>query len=338
MYSSSAANNLPRIALTMGDANGIGPEVLFKALSEPGRLDAIDPIVVGSRAMLGAYVDSLPNLGVTLNADGCVINGRTIPIVDIPTEATLHLGENDARAGRLAGDAVRHAVSMIRDGHADAMVTMPISKRAFHAGGYDFPGHTELLASICGGVPLMILMTSTLRVAIATVHCPIARVPEQITWNLVEERIRGLGASLVRDFNIDHPKIAVLGLNPHAGEDGMIGREEVEIIAPTIARLRSEGISVDGPTPADGFFARYTDGEYDAVLAMYHDQGLIPLKMLARGGGVNFTAGLPIVRTSPDHGTAFGIAGLGIADPRSVGEAIDAAVAIVRSRTITASE
>ncbi len=337
MYSSSPTGNRLRIALTMGDANGIGPEVLVKALAEPGRLDAISPIVIGNHDLLASYVDLLPNLRAALNADGLLINGHTIPIVDIPTEATLHIGENDARAGRLAGDAIRHAVGMVRGGDADALVTMPISKRAFNAGGYDFPGHTEFLASICGGVPLMILMTSTLRVAIATVHCPIAHVSEQITWNLVEERIRSLSTSLSRDFNIEHPNIAVLGLNPHAGEDGMIGREEVEIIAPTVARLRSEGIAVVGPISADGFFARYAEGEYDAVLAMYHDQGLIPLKMLARGGGVNFTAGLPIVRTSPDHGTAFGIAGLGIADPRSAGEAIDAAVAIIRSRNIAAA-
>jgi 4-hydroxythreonine-4-phosphate dehydrogenase len=177
------------------------------------------------------------------------------------------------------------------------------------------------------------LITRGLRVAIVTIHAALRDVPEMITWPRLEMRTRQLVRSLQEDFGIERPRIAVLGLNPHAGEDGLIGREETEVIAPTLRSLRSEGLLLDGPLPADGFFARFSPGEYDAVLAMYHDQGLIPLKLFARGAGVNFTAGLSIVRTSPDHGTAFGIAGHGIADERSVVEAVETAAEVFRMRS-----
>jgi 4-hydroxythreonine-4-phosphate dehydrogenase len=255
-----------------------------------------------------------------------------IPIIEITSDATLRIGEIDARAGRLAGDAIIHAAEMTMGGDADAIVTMPISKRGLNAGGHDFPGHTEMLASIAGGEPLMMLMTRGLRVAIVTIHAPLRDVPDMITWPRIELCARQLVSSLQRDFGVERPAIAVLGLNPHAGETGLIGREEVEIIAPTLQALCAEGMNLEGPLPADGFFARFTPGEYDAVLAMYHDQGLIPLKLFARGAGVNYTAGLPIVRTSPDHGTAFTIAGSGTASERSVVEAVEIAVEVVANR------
>ncbi len=325
-------DELPRIAITVGDINGIGPEVMMKALTNPGVHERCHITVVGSRHLLAAYSHRTHCGPIEYTEEGLAAGGRIIPIVDLPSDARISLGEIDARAGRLAGDAICHAVDMTAQGGFDAVVTMPISKKALNAGGYDFPGHTELIASRIGGTPLMILMTEGMRVALATVHVPIASVPSLISWTLIEERIRGLHRALRHDFGITSPRIAVLGLNPHSGEHGTIGREEAEIISPTVDRLAAEGLDVTGPLPADGFFARYMPGTYDAILAMYHDQGLIPLKMTAAGAGVNCTAGLSIVRTSPDHGTAFSIAGLGIAEEKSVLQAIEAAAAIVLQR------
>jgi 4-hydroxythreonine-4-phosphate dehydrogenase len=322
----------PRIAFTIGDVNGIGIEVMIKALARPATRAICRPVIVGSERLMEEYLAAIPIGDAHVNNGKLVVAGREIPIIEIPTTATLRIGEIDARAGKLAGDAIREAAEMTMRGDADAIVTMPISKRALNAGGHDFPGHTEMLASIAGGEPLMILMTHGLRVAIVTIHTALRDVPGMITWQLIEQRTRQVMASLRDDFGVEEPSIAVLGLNPHAGEDGLIGREEVEVIAPTLQQLRAEGLRLHGPIPADGFFARFVPGEYDAVLAMYHDQGLIPLKLFARGAGVNFTAGLPIVRTSPDHGTAYGIAGSGIAEDRSVVEAIETAVEVAGNR------
>lgn len=325
-------NELPRIAITIGDINGIGPEVMMKALTDVGLHERCQVTIVGSRHLLAAYSHRIHCGPIEHLELGLAAGGRIVPIIDIPSDARISPGEIDARAGRLAGEAVCHAVDLAARGEFDAVVTMPISKKALNAGGYEYPGHTELIASRVGGSPLMILMAEGMRVALATVHVPVSRVSSLITWTLIEERIRGLHRSLRHDFGIVNPRIAVLGLNPHAGEHGTIGREEAEIISPTVDRITAEGLDVTGPLAADGFFARYIPGAYDAILAMYHDQGLIPLKMTANGAGVNFTAGLSIVRTSPDHGTAFSIAGLGIAEERSVLQAIDAAGAVVLQR------
>lgn len=325
---------LPRIVLTVGDINGIGPEVMMKALADPEVHERCQITIVGSRHLLAAYSHRTQCGPIEHTDEGIAAGGRIVPVIDIPTETRINFGEIDARAGKLAGDAILQAVRMVAQGEFEAVVTMPISKKALNAGGYDFPGHTELIAATVGGTPLMILMTSGMRVALATAHLPIAEVSNRISWTLVETSIRALLQSLRSDFGIDRPRVAVLGLNPHAGEHGTIGREEAEIISPTVDRLIAEGLDVTGPVAADGFFARFIANEYDAILAMYHDQGLIPLKMLARGSGVNFTAGLPVIRTSPDHGTAFSIAGLGIADEHSVVQAIASATEIVAQRKI----
>jgi 4-hydroxythreonine-4-phosphate dehydrogenase len=323
---------MPTVAFTVGDVNGIGIEVLIKGLGDDAVRGSCKPLVVGNARLLGAYVKALGFEGIQVIGEALYLRNDRIPIVEIPSDAPLHLGEIDSRAGRLAGDAIVRAAELARRGEVDAVVTMPISKRALNAGGHDFPGHTEMLAAIAGGEPLMILMARGLRVAIVTIHAPLQHVPAMITWDRIELRARQLAHSLRTDFGVEEPRIAVLGLNPHAGEDGLIGREEVEVIGPTLQHLRNEGMRLEGPFPADGFFARFSPGEYDAVLAMYHDQGLIPLKLYARGAGVNYTAGLPIVRTSPDHGTAFPLAGRGVADARSTVEAVEIAVAVVRNR------
>ncbi len=323
---------LPRIAFTIGDINGIGIEVLAKGLAHKEIQEICRPVIVGNARLLRSYLQETRMEIATVHEGGLDVQGTIFPIVEIESEARLMLGQTDARAGKLAGDCIARAARMALDGDADAIVTMPISKRALNAGGHDFPGHTEMLASIVGGEPLMMLITRGLRVAIVTIHIPLRAVAESLTWQLVETRARALNDALEEDFGVAEPRIAVLGLNPHAGEEGIIGREETEIIAPTVQRLRAAGMGLDGPLPADGFFARFSPGEYDAVLAMYHDQGLIPLKLLARGAGVNYTAGLPIVRTSPDHGTAYAIAGLGMADEQSVVEATQTAVEVIDNR------
>jgi len=322
----------PRLAFTIGDVNGIGVEVLVKALAHDEVGAICRPVVVGNGRLLRSYLQKAHLETASVHEGALAVKGREVPIVEIESEAPLLFGEIDARVGRLAGDAIDRAARMTLDGDADGIVTMPISKRALNAGGYDFPGHTEMLASIAGGEPLMMLMTRGLRVAIVTIHVPLRRVAAMLTWQIIEQRVRDLHDALQVDFGIPRPRIAVLGLNPHAGEDGLIGSEEREVIAPTLERLRAAGMQVEGPLPADGFFARFSPDEYDGVLAMYHDQGLIPLKLLARGAGVNYTAGLPIVRTSPDHGTAFTIAGMGVADERSVVEAVEVAVEVIGHR------
>jgi 4-hydroxythreonine-4-phosphate dehydrogenase len=321
-----------RLAFTIGDANGIGIEVMVKAMARPELRDRCEPMIVGNRRLLREYLQALPLSGADVTGDMLVVDRREIPIVEVPSDASLSLGHVDAGAGKLAGDAIRRGVELTLSGQADALVTMPISKSALHAGGYDFPGHTEMIAWLTGGTPMMVLMTEGLRVALATIHVPLRAVPDMIDAALIEARVHQVDAMLRNDFAAATPKIAVLGLNPHAGEDGEIGREEIEIITPALERLRASGTDAQGPFPADGFFARFEPGRYDAVLAMYHDQGLIPLKFYARGGGVNYTANLPIVRTSPDHGTAFAIAGRGIADESSVIEAARVAMEVVGNR------
>lgn len=324
---------LPRLLFTIGDVNGIGPEVLLKALRSPALLSCCAPTVIGNGKLLREYAAAAGFSDVTVREEEIGLEGCSIPLVDLPSDAALRPGTNDAQAGKLAGDAIVRAVEMLMEGKADAMVTMPISKEGLNGGGYRWPGHTEMIAHLSGGAePMMILLTEGLRVALATIHIPLADVPGRITPDLLSRRLATLRRTLRNDFGVAEPRIAVLGLNPHAGENGGIGTEEKNIIGPTLERLRNEGLPTDGPFPADGFFARYNGGDYDGVLAMYHDQGLIPLKMFARGGGVNVTAGLPIVRTSPDHGTAYGIAGKGIADERSTVEAALCAAEICGNR------
>jgi 4-hydroxythreonine-4-phosphate dehydrogenase len=324
--------SLPAVAITIGDVNGIGIEVLAKALRAQEVRAVCRPLIVGNHRLIDDYIRLLGFDDVRVDAGELVVSDLRCPIVEIPSDAALRPGAEEADAGKLAGDAIVRATEMTLGGEAAAMVTMPISKAALHAGGYDFPGHTEMIASITGGEPMMVLMTEGLRVALVTIHVPLVRVPSLITRSLVRSRLGQVERMLRRDFGCGAPTIAVLGLNPHAGEGGAIGTEEIETIGPALAEARAAGIAADGPLPADGFFARFVPGRYDAVLAMYHDQGLIPLKFFARGGGVNFTADLPIVRTSPDHGVAYGIAGQGIAEERSTVEAITAAVEIARRR------
>lgn len=312
----------PRIGITLGDVNGIGPEVMLKALRQPTVWDACQPCIIGPEKLIKTLRDvhtpelRLPNI-LSHNF----------------TDVNFSPGSPNATdAGKLSGEMIEHGVRCVQQGLIDAVVTMPISKVGLNNGGYPFPGHTEMLAELTGGTPLMILATEGLRVALVTIHEPISHVPGLLTSERIIRCATIFSESLRNDFGVVSPHIALLGLNPHAGEEGTIGSEEQRMIMPALTELRVSGIAVNGPFPADGFFARYRPHDYDGVIAMYHDQGLIPLKMMARGGGVNITAGLPIVRTSPDHGTAYAIAGKNYAEEKSTIEALFIASQIVVSR------
>jgi 4-hydroxythreonine-4-phosphate dehydrogenase len=327
----------PVIAITVGDFNGIGPEVALKSASSPAIRRLCTPLLIGP---LDAYRSYARGLQMNLRFE--VWNRRRpAPSGSIAVDPALASrsvrvkpGTLSAVAGRIAVQAIERAVDLIRTGEADAMVTAPVSKRALHRAGMDAPGQTELLQRLSGSRRVaMMLVAPRLRVGLVTIHVPVAEISRLLTRELLRERITVIHGALLRDWGIPSPRIAVLGINPHAGEGGDIGREERVIIQPALRQLQHRGMHVEGPFPADAFFARFRQETYDAVVAMYHDQGLIPFKMIARGRGVNYSAGLPIVRTSPDHGTGFDIAGSGKADPRSMKEAIRLAVAIASRRS-----
>lgn len=324
-------SDVSRIVVSCGDLNGIGLECFVGAIQG---MDVSDLVLVGPVDGIRTCCDVM-SLPADVDDGRLHVDGRTIDILDIDAAVTITPGSIAADTGKAALHALETSIRECIAGRAAAMVTLPVSKEACTLAGWTFPGQTEMLAVHTNSTPLMILCTRDLRVALATIHEPLATVSSLITRDNVRMRIEALHRSLTTDWNIVHPKIAVLGLNPHAGEHGMFGREELDVIAPVVASIRRQGIDAEGPFPADGFFAFGAYASYDGILAMYHDQGLIPLKLLAHGGGVNMTAGLPIVRTSPDHGTGFSLAGKGVADPLSTKEAIQFARDIVRNRRLS---
>jgi 4-hydroxythreonine-4-phosphate dehydrogenase len=291
----------PRIGITVGDPAGIGPEIAVKAAAHPDITAICDPVLYGPSTE------------------------REI--------RSFEPGQLSASAGTAAYQAIVKATVDAMAGRIAAVVTAPINKEAFAAANIPYPGHTELLAHLTGASRVaMMFYADTLRVVLATVHIPIALVPQALTQGRIEDVVT-LTAGELPKFGFDSPRIAVCGLNPHAGEHGVIGTEEDRVVGPAIDACRARGIAVDGPFPADTIFLRAMRGEFDAVVACYHDQGLIPIKMAAFGRAVNVTLGLPIVRTSVDHGTAFDIAGKGVADPSSLIEAVKLAVRLAQCRT-----
>jgi 4-hydroxythreonine-4-phosphate dehydrogenase len=279
--------SLPRIALTVGDPAGVGPEIVSRAVADPRVLAVCEPVVYGP-----------------------------------PDLTRFRPGELSAEAGRAAHDSLVRAVAAACAGRVEAVATAPINKEAFALAGLPWKGHTDLLAELTGARRVaMMFYSRPLRVVLATVHVPLSEVPRLITRDGLEELIHLAAAELPR-FGFESPRLAVAGLNPHAGEHGVIGREDDDVIAPAVERCRAAGIEVSGPFPADTLFVRAMRGEFDAVIACYHDQGLVPIKLVAFGQAVNVTLGLPIIRTSVDHGTAFDIAGRGLADPGSMIEAV----------------
>ncbi len=322
-----------RIGITHGDTNGVGYELIFKCFDDPAMFDLCTPVVYGS-AKVATYHKKAFNHNGTFNlvAEGrLAVEGQLNLVNCITDEVKVEFGQPTSDSGNAARQALEAAVADYKAGHIDAIVTAPINKAAIHGQQFPWGGHTEYFADRFEGEPLMVLCNSLMRVALATTHLPIRDVSAAITPELLEKKLRILLKALRSDFLLLFPRIAVLGLNPHCGDDGVAGTEENEVIRPVIKSLSAEGLSVFGPFPADGFFGSGAYREFDAVLAMYHDQGLAPLKALSMEG-VNITCGLDVVRTSPDHGTAYDIAGQGVADVSSFRAAIYAAIDVCRNR------
>ena len=325
-----------RIGITQGDINGIGYEVILKTFADPEIFELCTPIVYGS-PKLAAYHRKALELQTQYNAIENISEAMSdrLNIINCnDDEVHIELGSITKESGKAAFEALERAIRACKEGEVDVLVTAPINKEAIQCEEFNFPGHTEYLQECMGGEEkaLMILCSGELRFALATTHLPLLEVPAAITPELLEEKITLFNDSLKRDFNINAPKIAVLALNPHAGDNGLIGCEEEEIIKPTIEKLSKEGILCYGPFPADGFMGSGNYTRFDGILAMYHDQGLAPMKALGMDDGVNFTAGLSVVRTSPAHGVAYDIAGKGCADENSFRQAIYAAIDIYRNR------
>ena len=325
-----------RVGISIGDINGIGPEVVIKALGDNRMLINCTPIVYGSSKVLSFYNKQLRvrdfNYQTIKSADEAK-NKKISVINSWNDDVKIEPGQTNETGGNCAFKALEAATQDLASGKIDVLVTAPISKDAMGKVGFNFPGHTEYLADLAGeDDALMIMATGSLRVALVTTHIPIKDVSSSLSIDRVHSKISEFAASLRRDFGIIRPKIAVLGLNPHAGENGKMGEEESESISPAINKAKGEGILAFGPYPADGFFGSGARANYDGVLAMYHDQGLTAFKALAFDEGVNVTAGLPIVRTSPDHGTAFDIAGQNKASEASMRQAIYQAIDIHRNR------
>ncbi len=326
-----------KVGITHGDYNGIGYEVILKMLDDNRLFELCTPIVYGSAKIAANYRKQLGLQGqapVQIKEAEAAADGQASIINVIGEEAKVEPGHPSAEAGKAAFEALERAVADLRAGKIDVLLTAPVNKATIHSELFSFPGHTEYLESSIGdgNKALMILFNENIRVALATIHLPLSKVAEAITKESLVEKIGLLNDSLTQDFGIVKPRIAVLGLNPHAGDDGLLGSEEKEIILPAVEECRGKKIHVFGPYAADGFFGSGNYKKFDGILAMYHDQGLAPFKTLAGGSGVNFTAGLPFVRTSPDHGTGFDIAGKGEASPDSIREALYAAIDIYRHR------
>ncbi|MFU8811553.1 MAG: 4-hydroxythreonine-4-phosphate dehydrogenase PdxA [Balneolaceae bacterium] len=324
------------LALSMGDYNGIGPEIILKAIHAYPSPDT-SFVLCGHPSVFKHYAErsGLPAEWKIINEPKEVTEGTRVHLLKCVPDKLISVqpGTFTANTGRAAMRSVEAAIRLCRQSVADAMVTAPISKEAIQLGGYAVPGHTEYLADQTGGSDfLMILASGNLRVALNTIHLPLREVPDAINKSDTERRIRLFHRGLQQDFNIPKPKIAVFGLNPHAGDGGVLGQEEADIISPALNNLRQKGLHVDGPFAADGFFGMKRQEAYDGIFAMYHDQGLAPFKALTFGKGVNITAGLPIVRTSPDHGTAFDIAGTNRAAHSSFLEACMMAESISHNR------
>lgn len=324
-----------KIGITQGDVNGIGYEVILKAFENPAILELCTPIVYGSPKVMTYHRKALEleTSFSIVNSAADAVPGRLNVVNCNDDEVKVEMGKPSRESGKASFEALEKAMAEYKEGMYDVLVTAPIHKQMIQSDSFAFPGHTEYIEQSIGeGKALMILANETLRVALVTGHVSVAKIASAITQELIEEKLTIFNASLKTDFGIGAPRIAVLALNPHAGDGGVIGKEEETIITPAIKAMREQGILCYGPFPADGFMGSGAYNHFDGVLAMYHDQGLVPFKVLAMENGVNFTAGLPIVRTSPDHGTAFDIAGKNMASPDSFRQALYMAIDIYRNR------
>jgi 4-hydroxythreonine-4-phosphate dehydrogenase len=327
-----------KVGITHGDINGIGYEVIIKAMADSRMLEMCTPIVYGSpkvaayhRKALDVELFSFNQINTAREA-----NSKRVNIINcVDEEIRVELGKSTQVAGEAALLSLQAAMKDLKSGDIDVVVTAPINKENIQSEQFHFPGHTEYFAAEFDAKNYMMLMVSdNLRVGVVTGHIPVAQVPQVLTKEKILKNIRILHKTVMEDFSIRKPRIAVLGLNPHAGDNGVIGTDEQKIIFPAIKQANDEGIIAMGPFAADGFFGSGEYAKYDAILAMYHDQGLIPFKVLAFDSGVNFTAGLPVVRTSPGHGTAYDIAGTGIASEQSFRNAIYLAIDVFANRQL----
>jgi len=326
----------PVIGISVGDLNGVGPEIIIKTFSDTRVMERCTPVIFASVKLINAVhkgMVDVPFAFATIK-DFAQLDEKSANVFACwEEEVPLQPGTLTDMGGKYAVRSLMVATQCLKDGQLDALVTAPIHKSNTHLPDFPYTGHTPYLKDAFGAKDVvMLLYNNDLRVALATEHVPIDKVAGMITREMLVSKLTILRDSLVKDFGISKPRIAVLGLNPHAGDEGRIGREELDVIKPAIEQLQTAGHLVYGPYSADAFFARRSYQEFDAVLAMYHDQGLVAFKALAAGEGINYTAGLSVVRTSPDHGTAFDIAGKDIADPSSFREAVFAAIDLLRSR------
>lgn len=324
---------LPRLAVTVGEPAGIGPELLVRLAHAP---IAAELVVIGDGQAIREAAEQLrqPINPRAFNTQGRIHarDAGDVSLIDQPLSARTRPGRLDRANGEAVVATLARATDGCLQGEFDALMTLPVHKGIINDAGTPFSGHTEYLADRAKSTVLMLLVAGTLRVALATTHLPLREVPDAITPQRLLERLRLLDSGLRRDFGIANPRIAVLGLNPHAGEGGHLGREEMDVIAPVVSALRAEGLRLDGPLSADTAFTAARRDRYDAYFAMYHDQGLTVLKALGFGSAVNVTLGLPFVRTSVDHGVALDLAGTGQADPGSAIAAAHLALTIARQR------
>lgn len=327
-----------RVGITQGDTNGVGYELIFKTFSDASMLEICTPIVFGHIKVANFHKKTLGFNNISLNVVASAeeaVPSKLNFVSCSDDEVKVEFGTQSAEAGHAAFMSLEQAVNDSKSGHIDVLVTAPINKASIQSTNFRFVGHTEYLSNRFGGEtaePLMILCNNLMRVALVSTHLPVSEVPFAVTKDNIDTKARLLYESLRRDFNISAPRIAILALNPHAGDNGILGSEEEEIIKPTIKALSEAGLPCYGPYAADGFFGAGMYRHFDGILAMYHDQGLAPFKALSMNDGVNFTAGLPIIRTSPDHGTAYDIAGTGTAQAESFRQAIYAAIDIYKAR------
>lgn len=326
-----------KIGITHGDINGIGCEVILKTLADARIAELCTPIIYGSSKALAYHRKLMEldpvNLSIINDARDAGHN-RVNMINCVDAEVKVDIGVSTPEAGQAAFKALEHAAADLNAGLIDVLLTAPINKNNIQNEQFSFPGHTEYLEHACGagGKALMILLNNTLRVALVTGHVPLASVASRLSVESIVGKLKVFNQSLMQDFRIIRPRIAVLSLNPHAGEEGLLGKEEQEIIIPALREADKQGVLCFGPFAADGFFGSGYFSQYDGVLAMYHDQGLIPFKTLSMEEGVNYTAGLPVVRTSPAHGTAYDIAGKNLASEASFRNALYVAIDVYRNR------
>lgn len=324
-----------KVGLSIGDPNGVGLEIILKVFEDKSLYKSITPVLFASRSIVDFQKKHF-NKKTQLNYINNIqyLKEEKLNVFEIPLEEyNINFGIQSKQAGVISVESLNKSVDAIKEGLIDVLVTAPINKKSIQSQKFKFPGHTDYLNQNFNGNSLMFMIANDLRIALITDHIPINRVSDMISSELLNLKISQVILSLKNDFGISNSKVAILGLNPHSGDDGVIGNEEDLIINPTISKINKDQLKVYGPFPADSFFGSKKYKEFDAIIAMYHDQGLIPFKTLSFGSGVNFTAGLNLIRTSPDHGTAFDIAGKGVANTNSFKAAILESVKIFKSRS-----